>query len=59
MTNGVFAPALPMNDPDEPISACTGTTRPVIVLLPDAFRQAALAYTSVRFGSAWSTAALN
>ncbi|MBY4724476.1 hypothetical protein K6W38_15195 [Burkholderia contaminans] len=57
MTNGVFAPALPMNDPDEPISACTGTTRPLIVLLQNAFRQAALAYTSVRFDSAWSTEA--
>ena len=52
MTNGVFAPALPTNDGDEPISACTGTTRPLIVLLPDAFWYAALTYTSVRFDSA-------
>ncbi len=52
MTNCVFAPALPMNDGDEPISARTGTARPLIVLLPDAFRQAALTYTSVRFDSA-------
>lgn len=52
VTSCVFAPALPMNDPDEPISACTGVARPLIVLLPDAFWYAALTYTSVRFDKA-------
>lgn len=48
----MFTLALPTNDKDEPIPARTGTARPLIVLLPDAFRQAALTYTSVRFDSA-------
>ncbi|WP_375167761.1 hypothetical protein [Burkholderia pyrrocinia] len=47
-----FTLALPTNDGDEPIPACTGTTRPFIALLPDAFRQAALTYTSERFDNA-------